>query len=98
MLFFQRGPRYGDLFPVPISSELNLFKIYGVHMLDKFPHSNILPITEDAPVLPQPWLGQLFYYNQIDCLKRMSQGKRWHWCEVRPDNIVSHSRLGASWI
>ncbi|OQV03603.1 hypothetical protein CLAIMM_08625 [Cladophialophora immunda] len=63
-------------------------KIYGVHMLDKFPFSDILPISESAPPLPEPWLSRLFYYNQIDCLKRMSHGKQWTWCEVRPDNII----------
>lgn len=63
-------------------------KIYGCHMLDKFPFADRLPLTEDLPPLPEPWINQLFYYNQIDCLKRMSKGKNWSWCEVRPDNII----------
>lgn len=66
-------------------------QIYGVHMLDQFPFADILPIKEDAPPLPEPWVSDLFYYDQIDCLKTLSRGKQWTWCEVRPDNIVSPS-------
>lgn len=63
-------------------------KIYGCQMLDKFPFSNDLPLKETLPPIPEPYLSQLFYYNQIDCLKRISKGKSWNWCEVRPDNII----------
>lgn len=57
-------------------------------MLDKFPFANDLPLKETLPPIPEPYLSQLFYYNQIDCLKRISKGKKWSWCEVRPDNII----------
>ncbi|KAG9185196.1 hypothetical protein G6011_07740 [Alternaria panax] len=63
-------------------------KIYGCQMLDKFPFANELPLKETLPPIPEPYLSQLFYYNQIDCLKRISKGKNWSWCEVRPDNII----------
>ncbi|KAH7398683.1 hypothetical protein DE146DRAFT_694267 [Phaeosphaeria sp. MPI-PUGE-AT-0046c] len=63
-------------------------KIYGCQMLDKFPFSNDLPLKENLPPIPEPYLSQLFYYNQIDCLKRISKGKKWSWCEIRPDNII----------
>ncbi|KAE8853632.1 hypothetical protein PTNB73_02045 [Pyrenophora teres f. teres] len=63
-------------------------KIYGCQMLDKFPFAQELPLKETLPPIPEPYLSQLFYYNQIDCLKRISKGKSWNWCEVRPDNII----------
>lgn len=63
-------------------------KIYGCQMLDKFPFAKDLPLKETLPPIPEPYLSQLFYYNQIDCLKRISKGKKWNWCEVRPDNII----------
>ncbi|KAL5118225.1 hypothetical protein ACEQ8H_003897 [Pleosporales sp. CAS-2024a] len=63
-------------------------KIYGCQMLDQFPFSNDLPLKESLPPIPEPYISQLFYYNQIDCLKRISKDKSWSWCEVRPDNII----------
>lgn len=63
-------------------------KIYGCQMLDCFPFADQLPLKETLPPIPEPDLSQLFYYNQIDCLKRISAGKKWSWCEVRPDNII----------
>lgn len=56
-------------------------KIYGCQMLDKFPFADALPLKETLPPIPEPYLSQLFYYNQIDCLKRISKGKNWSWCE-----------------
>ena len=63
-------------------------KIYGCQMLENFPFKNDLPLRETLPPIPEPYLSQLFYYNQIDCLKRISKGKSWNWCEIRPDNII----------
>lgn len=63
-------------------------KIYGCQMLERFPFANQLPLKETLPPIPEPDLSQLFYYNQIDCLKRISADKKWSWCEVRPDNII----------
>ncbi|CAI6258743.1 unnamed protein product [Periconia digitata] len=63
-------------------------KIYGCQMLSRFPFANALPLVETLPPIPEPDLSQLFYYDQIDCLKRLSSGKSWKWCEVRPDNII----------
>jgi hypothetical protein len=63
-------------------------KIYGCQMLERFPFANNLPLKETLPPIPEPDLSQLFYYNQIDCLKRISKGKSCNWCEIRPDNII----------
>ncbi len=63
-------------------------KAYGVHMVDKFPYADQLPLRETLPPLPEPYYSQIFYHNQIDCLKRLSQGKSWTWSEIRPDIII----------
>ncbi|OBT58421.1 hypothetical protein VE04_01322 [Pseudogymnoascus sp. 24MN13] len=63
-------------------------KTYGVHLLDKFPFGDSLPLHEDLPPIPEPYVSQMFYYAQIDTLKKLSAGKAWNWCEVIPDNII----------
>jgi hypothetical protein len=63
-------------------------KAYGVHLLDKFPFGDSLPLHEDLPPIPEPYVSQMFYYAQIDMLKKLSAGKTWSWCEVIPDNII----------
>lgn len=63
-------------------------KAYGVHLLDKFPFTNDLPLRETLPRIPEPYASEMFYYNQTDMLSSMSKGKSWTWCEVIPDMIV----------
>ncbi|KAK2745563.1 hypothetical protein FQN57_003688 [Myotisia sp. PD_48] len=63
-------------------------KAYGVHLIDKFPFPNQLPLDEELPRIPEPYASDMFYYNQIDMLTSLSQGKSWTWCEVRPDIVV----------
>jgi hypothetical protein len=63
-------------------------KAYGVHLLDKFPFANDLPLRESLPRIPEPYASEMFYYNQMDMLTAMSKGKPWTWCEVIPDMIV----------
>lgn len=63
-------------------------KAYGVHLLDKFPFSNDLPLKETLPRIPEPFASQMFYYNQIDTLASMCKGKSWTWCEVIPDMVI----------
>jgi hypothetical protein len=63
-------------------------KAYGVHLIEKFPFGNDLPLKESLPRIPEPYASQMFYYNQIDMLSEMSRGKKWTWCEVIPDMIV----------
>ncbi|KAF2093843.1 hypothetical protein NA57DRAFT_68893 [Rhizodiscina lignyota] len=63
-------------------------KAYGVHLLDKFPWPNELPVKESLPRIPEPYASEMFYYNQCDMLDSLSKGKSWTWCEVRPDMIV----------
>ncbi|GKT65446.1 sirQ protein [Colletotrichum tofieldiae] len=46
------------------------------------------PLKEDLPRIPAPWADGIFYYNQYDALKKLSQGKPWTFSEIRPDAIV----------
>ncbi|KAL7273518.1 hypothetical protein RUND412_003613 [Rhizina undulata] len=61
-------------------------KAYGV----EFPENVAInaPLSESLPRIPSPYAENVFYYNQVDLLKRASEGKSWKWCEVRPDVIV----------
>lgn len=63
-------------------------KTYGVHLLERFPFADSLPLHEDLPPIPEPYVSQMFYYAQIDMLKKLSAGKSWKWCEIIPDNII----------
>jgi len=63
-------------------------KAYGVHLLDKFPFPNDLPLKESLPRIPEPYASQLFYFAQCDELRSLSKGKGWTWCDVIPDMIV----------
>jgi hypothetical protein len=63
-------------------------KAYGVHLIDKFPFSNDLPLRESLPRIPEPYASQMFYYGQCDELAALSEGKSWTWCDVIPDVIV----------
>ncbi|KZT39374.1 hypothetical protein SISSUDRAFT_1003543, partial [Sistotremastrum suecicum HHB10207 ss-3] len=47
-----------------------------------------IPLKESTPRLPEPYASQIFYYSQVDVLKRLSVGKSWTFSEVRPDNII----------
>ncbi|KAL4919161.1 hypothetical protein BDW62DRAFT_46140 [Aspergillus aurantiobrunneus] len=63
-------------------------KAYGVHLLEKFPFGDRLPLNESLPPIPEPFASQLFYYPQIELLQRLSAGKAWSFCEVMPDVVV----------
>jgi hypothetical protein len=63
-------------------------KAYGVHLIDKFPFANDLPLKETLPRIPEPFASQMFYYNQLDMLASMSKGKSWTWCDVIPDMVI----------
>lgn len=63
-------------------------KAYGVHLLDKFPFANELPLTESHRRIPEPYASQMFYYAQCDELDALSKGKKWTWCDVIPDVVV----------
>lgn len=65
-------------------------KVYGVHLLDAFPFSDSLPLTEAHPRIPEPYASQMFYYNQVDLLAAKSKGKSWSFCDVRPDIVVGY--------
>jgi hypothetical protein len=70
-----------------------MFQAYGVHLIHDGPFLNDLPHRETLPRLPEPHASKLFYYWQVDALTTLSKGKKWTWCEIRPDNIVSIFRL-----
>ncbi|KAL5046731.1 hypothetical protein BDW71DRAFT_214506 [Aspergillus fruticulosus] len=61
---------------------------YGVHLLDKFPFADKLPLAESLPAIPEPFKSRLFYYPQVELLKQLSAGKTWKWCDVIPDIVV----------
>lgn len=56
--------------------------------MDNFPWHHRLPLSEDLPRLPEPHASEMFYYWETDTLSRLSKGKAWTWCEVRPDLVV----------
>ncbi|RAL02178.1 SDR family oxidoreductase [Aspergillus ibericus CBS 121593] len=69
-------------------------KAYGVYLLDKFPFRDQVPLKEDLPRVPAEYAQDLFYYHEVDLLQELSTGKRWSWCEVRPDVIVGVAPFG----
>lgn len=62
-------------------------KAYGVELLDKGIKYNP-PLKESAPPIPEPWASNVFYYAQYDTVKQLSEGKRWEFCEIRPDAFI----------
>ena len=62
-------------------------KAYGVEFVDKGIGFNP-PLNESAPRIPEPWASNVFYYPQYDTMKQLSEGKRWTFCEIRPDAII----------
>lgn len=56
--------------------------------MDKFPFGDQMPLKESLPRIPEPYASDLFYYWQVDRLKSLSKGKRWTYCEIRPDMVV----------
>lgn len=61
---------------------------YGVHLIDRFPWKDSLPLRESLPRIPEPFASQIFYYNQLDQLRSLSAGKPWKFCNVIPDVVV----------
>lgn len=45
-------------------------------------------MKESLPRIPEPHASQMFYYNQLDLLKQLSQGKSWTFIDVVPDVII----------
>ncbi|KAJ5937120.1 hypothetical protein N7466_003570 [Penicillium verhagenii] len=69
-------------------------KAYGVYLLEKFPFRGQVPLKEDLPRVPAEYAKDLFYYHEVDLLQKLSVGKTWSWCEVRPDVIVGVAPFG----
>jgi nucleoside-diphosphate-sugar epimerase len=64
-------------------------KMYGLHLLENHPTGEISPpLREDMPRLEQPYHDQLFYHPQMDWMAEYSQGKKWKWCDTRPDIVI----------
>jgi len=61
-------------------------KAYGVEFRDHVPYNP--PLREDMPRIPDPYAQNVFYYPQVDIMKRASANKPWTFCEIRPDAIV----------
>ena len=62
-------------------------KAYGVEFVNQGIDYNP-PLKETMPRIPEPYASNVFYYTQYDTMKRLSEGKRWKFCETRPDAIV----------
>lgn len=63
-------------------------KAYGLLFAE---HINLKPpFHESQPRVPSPWGDEIFYYSQVDILKRLSAkaGNTWTFTEVRPDTII----------
>lgn len=63
-------------------------KAYGLLFSE---HINLKPpFHESQPRVPSPWGDEIFYYSQVDILKRLSAeaGNSWTFTEVRPDTII----------
>ncbi|KAL4808019.1 hypothetical protein BDV18DRAFT_158139 [Aspergillus unguis] len=63
-------------------------KTYGVHLLDKFPYGDKLPLKETLDPIPEPYASKLFYYPQVELLKKLSAGKKWTFVDIIPDIVV----------
>ena len=62
-------------------------KSYGV----EFVHKGIdysPPLKETMPRIPEPYASNVFCYAQYNTMKRLSEGKRWKFSEIRPDAII----------
>jgi len=59
---------------------------YGLEFIE---HIKIdIPLKESAPRVPSPYGDNIFYYAQVDEIRRLAKGKKWKWNELRPDAIV----------
>ncbi|KAL4868289.1 hypothetical protein BDV12DRAFT_185975 [Aspergillus spectabilis] len=63
-------------------------KTYGVHLIDKFPFKDQLPLKESLPPIPEPFASKLFYYPQVEFLQDRSKDKPWTYCDIIPDIVV----------
>lgn len=64
-------------------------KMYGCHLLDNHPSDYMpVPLSESLPRLKAPYHDMLFYHPQLDWVSEYSKGKKWNWCDTRPDIII----------
>ena len=62
-------------------------KAYGVEFVNQGIDYNS-PLKERMPRIPEPYASNIFYYSQYDTMVKLSEGKRWTFCEIRPDAII----------
>ena len=64
-------------------------KMYGCHLLENHPSDYMpVPLSESLPRLKAPYHDMLFYHPQLDWVSEYSKGKKWSWCDTRPDIII----------
>jgi nucleoside-diphosphate-sugar epimerase len=65
-------------------------KMYGCHLLENHPIDEDIhvPLREDMPRLKHPYHDSLFYHPQLDWISEYAKGKKWLWCDTRPDIVV----------
>ncbi|KAJ9625442.1 hypothetical protein H2204_010304 [Knufia peltigerae] len=63
-------------------------KAYGIHLLDRFPFKDRLPLVETLPRIPEPDASRMFYYKLIDMMRALSKDRPWSFVDVIPDNII----------
>jgi len=66
-------------------------KAYGVEFYGQPGIEWIVPLTEKAPRIPEPYASNIFYYPQVDFLNSITTSTSWKFCEIRPDIIVGHT-------
>lgn len=49
------------------------------------------PFKESNPRVPAPLGDSIFYYDQVDLLAKLADGKAWTYADIRPDPVVSPS-------
>ncbi|RAH74695.1 uncharacterized protein BO66DRAFT_433804 [Aspergillus aculeatinus CBS 121060] len=66
-------------------------KIYGLQRVSSFAQESELPLRETQVFFPAPFDDGLFYFHQLDLLKRLSAGKSWTYGGVIPDGVVGYA-------
>ncbi|KAF4550054.1 Hypothetical protein D9617_19g103600 [Elsinoe fawcettii] len=66
-------------------------KRYGINLIHDFPFfPHQPPLTETDPLIPEPFASKLFYYAQLDVLRKLSDGRNWSFATVMPDVITGY--------
>lgn len=68
-------------------------KMYGCHLIATVPTYGSTPgihppLAESMPRLKKDYYDGLFYHPQMDWAEEYAKGKKWNWCDTRPDVII----------